>query len=90
MSKLYQLHAENIVPMSRLRQLHAENIVLLPLVAGTIAGIICLVGALNRFPGPEPSPPRAAEHQAAPPPGINATGASSQKASTQRGSKSST
>ena len=77
MSKLYQLHAEkivlrqlhaeNIVPMSRLRQLHAENIVLLPLIAGTIAGIICLVGALNRFPGPEPSPPRAAEHQAAPP-----------------------
>ena len=66
MSKLYQLHAENIVPMSRLRQLHAENIVLLPLIAGVIAGIICLVGALNRFPGPE-SQPRAAEHHAAPP-----------------------
>jgi hypothetical protein len=66
MSKLHQLHAEKIVPVSRLRQLHAENIVLLPLIAGTIAGIICLVSTFNRSPAPE-GPPQAAEHQAAPP-----------------------
>jgi hypothetical protein len=64
MSKLHQLHDEKLVPMSRLRQLHAENIVLFPLIAGVIAGIICLVGA-HRFPGPE-SPPRAAQDHAAP------------------------
>jgi len=45
--------------MSRLRQLHPEKLVLLPLLGGEIAGIISLVGALNRFPGGEP--PRAAE-----------------------------
>ena len=50
--------------MSRLRQLHAEKVVLLPLLGGVIAGIICLVGALNRFPGGEP--PAAAEDHAAP------------------------
>ena len=38
------------LPMSRLRQLHAERVVLLPLLGGVIAGIICLVSALNRFP----------------------------------------
>ena len=65
MARLHQLHAEKIVPMSGLRQLHAERIVLLPLLAGVIAGIICLVGALNRLPGGEP--PRAAEDHAAPP-----------------------
>jgi len=51
--------------MSRLRQLHAEKVVLLPLLGALIAGIICLVGALNRFPGGEPLP--AAEDHAAPP-----------------------
>ena len=50
--------------MSRLRQLHAEKIVLLPLLGGVIAGIICLVGALNRLPGGEP--PQVAEGHAAP------------------------
>jgi hypothetical protein len=63
MSSIHQLHAEKIVPMSRLRQLHAERIVLLPLLGGVIAGIICLVGALNRLPGGEP--PAAAEEHAA-------------------------
>jgi hypothetical protein len=66
MSSLHQLHAEKIVPMSRLRQLHAEKIVLLPLLAGLIAGIICLAGALNRVPGGAP-PPLAAEDHAGPP-----------------------
>ena len=47
--------------MSRLLRLHAERIVLLPLLAGVIAGIICLVGALNRA-----EPPPAAEKHAAP------------------------
>jgi hypothetical protein len=64
MPRLRQLHAEKIVllplPMSRLRQLHAEKLVLLPLLGGVIAGIICLVGALNRLP------PSAAEDHAAP------------------------
>jgi hypothetical protein len=63
MSGLRQLHAEKVVllpllgkgdlPMSRLRQLHAEKVVLLPLLGGVIAGIICLVGALNRLPAAE-------------------------------------
>ncbi len=65
MSKLHQLHAENIIPMSGLRRLHAESILLLPLIAGVIAGIICLVGALNRVPGGV-LPPAAADHAAAP------------------------
>jgi hypothetical protein len=65
MSSLHQLHAEKIVPMSRLRQLHAEKIVLLPLLAGLIAGIICLAGALNRVPGG--APPLAAVDHAGPP-----------------------
>ncbi|MGC2077356.1 MAG: hypothetical protein WA728_15215 [Xanthobacteraceae bacterium] len=39
------------LPTSRLRQLHAEKIVLIPLLGGVIAGIIYLVGALDRFPG---------------------------------------
>ena len=47
--------------MSRLRQLRAEKVVLLPLLGGVIAGIICLVGALNRA-----EPPPAAEKHAAP------------------------
>jgi hypothetical protein len=46
----------------RLRQLRAEQLVLLPLIGGVIAGIICLVGALNRA-----EPPPAAEKHAAPP-----------------------
>ncbi|MGC2078378.1 MAG: hypothetical protein WA728_20555 [Xanthobacteraceae bacterium] len=41
------------LPISRFR-LHAEKVVLLPLLGGVIAGIIYLVGALNRFPGGEP------------------------------------
>ena len=41
------------------------KLVLLPLLGGVIAGIICLVGALNRFP-PGGEPPRAAEDHAAP------------------------
>jgi hypothetical protein len=49
--------------MSRLRQLHPEKLVLLPLLGGVIAGIISLVGALNRFPGGEP--PRATERPSA-------------------------
>ena len=44
------------LPISRLLQLHAEKIVLLPLLGGVIAGIIYLVGALNRLPGGEPPP----------------------------------
>ena len=70
MARLHQLQAEKIVPMSGLRQLHAERIVLLPLLAGVIAGIICLVGALNRIPGGQPpmaedhaAPPVSADHQ---------------------------
>jgi hypothetical protein len=62
------LHAEKVVlfrkqdlPISRLRQWHAEKVVLLPLLFGVIAGIISLVGALNR------EPPPAAEDYAAPP-----------------------
>ena len=48
--------------MSRLGQLHAEKVVLLPLLGALIAGIICLVGALNRFP----APPAAQDHAASP------------------------
>jgi hypothetical protein len=55
MSKLRQSDAEKVVlfrkgdlPISRLCQLHAEKVVLLPLLGGVIAGIICLVNALNR------------------------------------------
>jgi len=64
MSKPYQLHAEKIVPTSWLRQ-NAEKIVLLPLIAGTIAGIISLVGALNRLPSGEDhaAPPVSEDHQ---------------------------
>jgi len=51
--------------MSRSHQLHAEKVVLIPLLGGVIAGIICLVGALNRFSGGELPP--AAEDHAAPP-----------------------
>ena len=47
--------------MSRSHQLHAEKVVLIPLLGGVIAGIICLVGALNR------EPPAAAEDHAAAP-----------------------
>jgi hypothetical protein len=53
MSLLQKTHH---LPISRLRQLHAEKVVLLPLLGGVIAGIIYLVGALNRFPGGEPPP----------------------------------
>jgi hypothetical protein len=63
MSTIHEVHAEKIVPMPRLRQLHAERIVLLPLLAGIIAAIICLGGALNRIPGGEP-PPAADDHAA--------------------------
>jgi hypothetical protein len=64
MSKLHQLHAEKIVPTSWLRK-HTETIILLPLIAGVIAGIISLVGALNRLPGGEDhaAPPVSADHQ---------------------------
>jgi hypothetical protein len=79
MSKLRQLHAENVVllplregdcrkgdfPMSKLRRLHAERLVLLPLLAGVIVSIIYLISALNRFPAGES--PVAAEDHAAPP-----------------------
>src|SRR6516165_4579321 len=41
-----------------------EAIVLLPLLGAVIAGIICLVGARNRFPGGEPPVP-AHDHAAA-------------------------
>jgi hypothetical protein len=51
--------------MSRSHQLHAEKVVLIPLLGGVIAGIICLVGALNHLPGGEP-PPAAEDHAAAP------------------------
>src|SRR5262249_32473161 len=44
-----------------------EAIVLLPLLGAVIAGIVCLVGARNRFPGEDPPPP-AADHAAAPAP----------------------
>ena len=50
--------------MSMLRQLHADKLVLLPLLGALIAGIICLVGALNRFPREEPLP--AKDHAALP------------------------
>jgi NADH-quinone oxidoreductase subunit L len=39
-------------------------IVLLPLLGAVIAGIVCLVGAYNRFPGEDPPPP--ADDHAAP------------------------
>ncbi|MBO0717526.1 MAG: NADH-quinone oxidoreductase subunit L, partial [Rhizobiales bacterium] len=42
-----------------------EAIVLLPLLGAVIAGIVCLVGARNRFPGEDPPPP-ADDHAAAP------------------------
>jgi hypothetical protein len=55
MPRLRQSDAETVVlfrkgnlPISRLRQLHAEKVLLLPLLGGVIAGIICLVSALNR------------------------------------------
>ena len=41
-----------------------EAIVLLPLLGAVIAGIVCLVGARNRFPGEDPPP--ADDHAAAP------------------------
>ena len=79
MSRLRQLRAGKVVLLpligrdriaanvngrkSRLRQLRAETVVLLPLLGGVIAGIISLVGALNRFPGGEP--PRATERPSA-------------------------
>ncbi|MFZ2082583.1 MAG: NADH-quinone oxidoreductase subunit L, partial [Xanthobacteraceae bacterium] len=34
-----------------------QAIVLLPLLGAVIAGIVCLVGARNRFPGEDPPPP---------------------------------
>ncbi|MGN6748315.1 MAG: NADH-quinone oxidoreductase subunit L [Xanthobacteraceae bacterium] len=42
-----------------------EAIVLLPLLGAVIAGIVCLVGAHNRFPGEDPPPP-ADDHAAVP------------------------
>jgi NADH-quinone oxidoreductase subunit L len=42
-----------------------EAIVLLPLLGAVIAGIVCLVGAHNRFPGENPPPP-ADDHAAGP------------------------
>src|SRR5215472_17733823 len=42
-----------------------EAIVLLPLLGAVIAGIVCLVGAHNRFPGEDPPPPDH-DHAAAP------------------------
>src|SRR5271166_3138367 len=42
-----------------------EAIVLLPLLGAVIAGIVCLVGARDRFPGQDPPPP-ADDHAAAP------------------------
>jgi NADH-quinone oxidoreductase subunit L len=42
-----------------------EAIVLLPLLGAVIAGIVCLVGARNRFPGEDPPPP-AHDHAALP------------------------
>jgi hypothetical protein len=53
-SRLRQLDTEKVVllprdlPVSRLRQSYAEKFVLLPLLGSVIAGIIYLVGALNR------------------------------------------
>src|SRR5215472_757271 len=41
-----------------------QAIVLLPLLGAVIAGIVCLVGAHNRFPGEDPPPP--ADDHAAP------------------------
>ena len=41
-----------------------EAIVFLPLLGAVVAGIVCLVGARNRFPGEDP-PPR--DDHAAPP-----------------------
>jgi NADH-quinone oxidoreductase subunit L len=41
-----------------------QAIVLLPLLGAVIAGIVCLVGARNRFPGEDPLPP--ADGHAAP------------------------
>src|SRR5437764_303388 len=41
-----------------------QAIVLLPLLGAVIAGIVCLVGAHNRFPGEDPPPP-ADDHAAA-------------------------
>jgi NADH-quinone oxidoreductase subunit L len=40
-----------------------EAIVLLPLLGAVIAGVVCLVGARNRFPGEDPPPP-AGHHDA--------------------------
>ena len=40
-----------------------QAIVLLPLLGAVIAGIVCLVGAHNRFPGEDPPPP-AGDHAA--------------------------
>ncbi|HEX8807925.1 MAG TPA: NADH-quinone oxidoreductase subunit L, partial [Xanthobacteraceae bacterium] len=40
-----------------------EAIVLLPLLGAVIAGVVCLVGARNRFPGEDP-PPSAGHHDA--------------------------
>jgi hypothetical protein len=42
--------------MSRFPQLHAEKVVLLPLLGAVVIAVICLIGALNRFPGGEPPP----------------------------------
>ena len=42
-----------------------QAIVLLPLLGAVIAGIVCLVGAHNRFPGEDPPPP-AGDHAAPP------------------------
>ena len=42
-----------------------QAIVLLPLLGAVIAGIVCLVGAHNRFPGEDPPPP-AGDHAAQP------------------------
>jgi len=42
-----------------------EAIVFLPLLGAVVAGIVCLVGARNRFPGEDPPPPR--DDHAAPP-----------------------
>jgi len=77
MSRLRQLRAGKVVLLpligrdriaanvngrkSGLRHLRAEEVILLPLLGGVIAGIICLVGALNRA-----EPPPAAEKHAAP------------------------
>ena len=50
--------------MSRLGQLHAEKVVLLPLLGALIAGIICLVGVLNRFPAQDhAASPVSEDHQ---------------------------